>query len=142
MTRMTQAQALAKFTKQTGYKVSDIIHRAADHYLCHNGEFNVHAKDKHWVNFSCCAIDIAIGRIYKENNLSYWYSERDLVEQAIKTGLRKMGCPVDSSDAFRQFQIKRVDGCGYDSTPESQSARYIWLKLAATIAEEQENCVV
>lgn len=139
MARMTQAQAIAKFTKQTGYKVSDVIHRAADHYLCHNGEFNVRAKDKHWVHFSCCAIDTTIGRIYKENDLMPWYSERDLVEQAIKTGLRKMGCPVGSTDAFRQFQVKRANGFGYDNTPESQSARYIWLKLAALVAEEQEN---
>ena len=44
-----------------------------------------------------------------------------------------MGCPVDSMTALERFGYDD----GWDVNKEAQGVRYMWLKLAALVAEEQ-----
>jgi hypothetical protein len=52
----------------------------------------------------------------------------DAMYVQILAGLKEMGCPTDSCDAFD-------DSFGFNK--ENQQARYAWLKFAAMMAEEQ-----
>jgi hypothetical protein len=105
------------------YSIAQILHVAADKHLA--------AKpSEYWSNggrkekFSCCAMHEAVISL----NRTFTTSEIEVVIDRISEGLKAMGCPVDSVDAF--------DDSG-DFSAENQQARYTWLKFAAIIAEEQ-----
>lgn len=113
---------------QTEIKISDILHLAADQYL---------AKDESEVNrlgkyhYSCIAVEHAIGWAtdsWVENNKLY---------KRVFTGLEAMGCDIKSISLFKELEQQSSNGESYYCTPESQQARYFWLKWAALMAEEQ-----
>jgi hypothetical protein len=98
-------------------KISQVLHKAADKHLAYDYESYIHPSfDKE--RFSCCAVSIAI-----ENNPDLYYR--------IMEGLTEMGCPTGSIYAFTNM--------GYEDELDknTQGARYIWLKFAALMAEEQ-----
>lgn len=96
-------------------KISNVLHLAADKYLA-TDDFDVLTRGKK--KFSCAAVYDAA-------------DELDCSYSRLLIGLARMGCPVDSGCAFVPL--------GYSAYTDkhTQSARYIWLKWAALMAEEQ-----
>lgn len=105
------------------YTIAEILHAAADkHLAAKKSESWSHGGNKE--KFSCCAMHEAVISL----NSTFTASEVEVVIDRITKGLKALGCPVDSTDAFHDdFQFNA----------ENQQARYAWLKFAATIAEEQ-----
>ena len=129
--------------------ISDILHDAADIFLRYNirdtapryqlvytgghliGKYSLQKSVAEAERFSCCAVDAAIAH---EFGLERWCDDVQKLSKKVKEGLRKMGCPTGSSTAFSK----------YGETPyyteekhEIQGMRYMWLKWAAMMAEEQ-----
>lgn len=101
------------------YSIAEILHIAADkHLAAKKSESWSHGGNKE--KFSCCAMHEAVISLNGE--------VVEVIIDRIHEGLKAMGCPVDSVDAFEE------DG---SFNEENQQARYAWLKFAATIAEEQ-----
>lgn len=103
-------------------KISTILHRAADHHLkCTPGDYTRS-------RYSCCAIIDAID-YYGKGMDGYYLSSMRI---RIYEGLKEMGCDVNSSHLFMKYG---------DNTPgvneTVQGMRYMWLKWAALMAEEQ-----
>ena len=96
--------------------VADVLHYAADRLLAVDRDDAKLNEYKH--RFSCCAVENAADELGVESV--------DILE-----GLWEMGCPTNSGTAFEPF------GYGRALTDDIQGARYLWLKLAALIAEEQ-----
>lgn len=98
--------------------IAEILHRAADKHL----EMSIkHLEIFDKVKFSCDAIHCA--------------SDSDETYFRISEGLKNMGCPVNSVYAFEQLGYTNDSEVRFDT--EAQGARYIWLKFAALMAEEQ-----
>jgi hypothetical protein len=98
-------------------KISQVLHKAADKNLAHDYESYIrHSMDKE--RYSCSAIGLA---------LEY----DDEMFDRILEGLKEMGCPTGSVYAFTDM------GYNDDFDKETQGARYMWLKFAALMAEEQ-----
>lgn len=89
--------------------IADVLHRAADEFLW-DGIAPVMSQD-----YSCAALYLATGPGW-----TYEY-------RVALAGLRNMGVDVGSYGEFDEFP----------EGPERQAARYMWLKFAALIAEEQ-----
>lgn len=101
--------------------ISDVLHYAADHCLA----FKQSSKWKQ--KFSCCAVMDA----YDIHKLS---GDIDLNLKDVLKGLQNMGCDTYSNTLFRKYG----DPLYYEETKESvQGMRYMWLKWAALMAEEQ-----
>lgn len=91
-------------------KISEVLHLAADKYLCTGRK----SYNPYKPSYSCIAIENAC--------IDY-----KVPSGKIQKGLRNMGLNTDSACAFNEFK----------SGKERQAARYSWLKFAAMIAEEQ-----
>lgn len=119
------------------YKISDILHDAADKELAHNqqtywcctGDIRKASLER----FSCCAIDNAAGKFLdKQYPALGWEKKADIRDDImadIHKGLEAMGLDVQSVRAFGK-EPDNVD-------EEIQGYRYFWLKWAALMAEEQ-----
>lgn len=103
-------------------KISTILHRAADHHL--KGE-----QDQYMLSrYSCCAVIDAIDH-YRVGRSAYDVSSMRI---RIYEGLKEMGCDVRSSHLFMEY------GDNFPGINETvQGMRYMWLKWAALMAEEQ-----
>jgi hypothetical protein len=102
-------------------KISEVLHKAADEHLCHDYDSyyafsGYNSIDK--MKFSCSAISDVVG-------------DNDELYERVRVGLENMGCPTNSFCAFTAMGYKDR----YDI--ETQGARYLWLKFAALVAEEQ-----
>lgn len=108
--------------------IADVLHLAADKYLVSNSRYESdHPKEK----FSCCAIDIAI----REITGSYFSDDsKRLVKQVIK-GLTNMGCTTGSHHLFKKYGD--MPDVYENINHDVQGMRYMWLKWAALMAEEQ-----
>jgi hypothetical protein len=107
------------------YTIADILHLAADKHLASkDGEWLVNGNKE---KFSCCAMSEAVWKLWHEDKIESEVERDDLINRC-SDGLKAMGCPVNSVDAFN-------DGSKFNA--ENQQARYAWLKFAAIIAEEQ-----
>ena len=119
------------------YKISDILHDAADNELAHNQETywcsDNATRKASLERFSCCAIDNAVSKFlnkkYPDMNWMHRDAFREDIFEDIKKGLETMGLDVNSTRAFG----KEPDNL----CPEIQGQRYFWLKWAALMAEEQ-----
>lgn len=124
-------------TIKVGYKISDILHDAADKELAHN-------QETYWCSdslyrkaslerFSCCAIDNAVGSFLDKKHPDLNWTLKDNIREDIMAdihkGLEEMGLDVKSTRAFGE-EPDKVD-------EEIQGYRYFWLKWAALMAEEQ-----
>lgn len=119
------------------YKISDILHDAADKELAHN-------QETYWCSdslyrkaslerFSCCAIDNAVGSFLDKKHPDLNWTLKDDIREDIMAdiheGLEEMGLDVKSTRAFGD----EPDHVNHDI----QGQRYFWLKWAALMAEEQ-----
>lgn len=119
------------------YKISDILHDAADNELAHNQATywcsNNVIRKASLERFSCCAIDNALTKFLDKTYPALSWLDRDDIREDIfadiKEGLEAMGLNTDSTNAFG----KEPDNL----CPEIQGQRYFWLKWAALMAEEQ-----
>lgn len=107
-------------------KISDILRVAADYHL-HNGvnsalkwNYGTREYESEWTH-SCVAITCALLRATEDECL------RKQLGKQIEAGLEEMGMPDTFGDQFTHIK----------NPVARQSARYIWLKLAALMAEEQ-----
>lgn len=105
---------------QTEVKISDVLHLAADKYLAK--DFNEFASWGQKQRYSCCAVDEALDVLQCSLKM----------HRRVFAGLEAMGCRCSSFDSFAHLEVD-FNRC----TPESQAARYFWLKWAALQAEEQ-----
>lgn len=108
------------------YSIAEILHLAADKHLATTEDqcwYNAGNKEK----FSCCAVNSTLHVLWNQDRIT----QKQMLDMSnrIKEGLKAMGCPINSSTAFDKDE--------YKFNPESQQARYAWLKFAAMIAEEQ-----
>lgn len=108
--------------------IADVLHLAADKYLVSHSRYEAsHVKER----FSCCAIYNAVfditGNLYGSNS--------GILRDQVVKGLINMGCNVGSHTLF----VKHGDmPDAYESiNPDVQGMRYMWLKWAALMAEEQ-----
>lgn len=102
--------------------IAQVLHRAADHWL--TVDFDDYENRTDSEKFSCCAIDAAAAEVLP-------YLGAEALTFKILHGLREMGLETSSGTAF--FELGYPKG----AHPETQAARYTWLKFAALIAEEQ-----
>ena len=108
------------------YTIAEILHIAADKHLASKEEQCWNrggSKEK----FSCCAMSEAVWKLWNEDQIASEGELYDLINRC-SDGLKAMGCPTDSLDAFNDNR---------EFFAENQQARYAWLKFAAIIAEEQ-----
>lgn len=98
-------------------KISKVLHLAADKYLWDGvGGIKFYGDE-----YSCIAVRLAVQQIRASN------PEACVPTSDIFDGLTKMGVDCRSSWEFYFFK----------EGPERQGARYLWLKWAALMAEEQ-----
>ena len=111
-----------KVMKKKKLLISHLLHYAADHCLNNKGSTGIH-KNK----FSCGAVCDAY---YIHNGAV----DKDFLLTDVLNGLNNMGCDRSSPSLFR----KHGDPVYFNETVESvQGMRYMWLKWAALMAEEQ-----
>lgn len=111
---MTKKQATAKRSEAT---VADVLHLAADKYLAANRQ--QYDTDDNRVRFSCNAVVDACLTL-------------EVPISEVMFGLRNMGCDTSSCALFRKYGDKP-----FEISEEVQGMRYMWLKWAALMAEEQ-----
>lgn len=101
--------------KKKQHTVADVLHLAADKYLAANRQ----QRDRYQSRYSCGAV----GDACVELNVNFG---------GVLVGLKNMGCDTTSGKLFHKY--------GDDSlnlSEEVQGMRYMWLKWAALMAEEQ-----
>jgi hypothetical protein len=104
--------------------IADVLHLAADKCLVAYSRYGEGRKER----YSCCAIDEAIYKITGQLCGGYHLS------RCISEGLKNMGCRTGSHTLFRKYG----DPAEYSKiNHEVQGMRYMWLKWAALMAEEQ-----
>ena len=113
--------------KKKQHTVANILHYAADKCLVAHSRYGEGSKEK----FSCCAVDEAI---YQMTGILYGY-ESDALRRRVMYGLRAMGCDTDSMGLFRKYGDKPNEYSYVNH--RVQGMRYMWLKWAALMAEEQ-----
>ena len=111
------------------HTISTILHEAADKYLACSTTEREHSMKYSLKNkYSCSAISLAILRTPLE------YSQRFALQEQINFGLVAMGCSICSTSLFTEHgdpkSVVEVDN-------DVQGMRYMWLKWAALMAEEQ-----
>lgn len=106
-------------------KISEVLHLAADKYLAKG------IADENWYGpyqYTCSAIDKALADILQNAPPARFHRQLNIIKQ----GLRNLGLEdISGIECFKEFEKF------YDPTPESQGARYMWLKFCALLAEEQ-----
>jgi hypothetical protein len=99
--------------------VAEVLHYAADHCLAYNTRID--RKER----FSCGAMINAWDRLNGDGAML----------TQIHSGLKAMGCDVSSMGLFKKYGDMPHDYTNIN--PEVQGMRYMWLKWAALMAEEQ-----
>ena len=129
--------------------ISDILHDAADKFLRYNkndlapryrlmykngpltGAYCLEEDMGEAERFSCCAVEASIAWNF---GLERWGDNTEKLSKKVKQGLRNMGCPTGSSTAFSKYgDTHYAEG----EKHQVQGMRYMWLKWAAMVAEEQ-----
>lgn len=102
--------------------IADVLHYAADKCLAYDRRFTADGmKEK----FSCLAVTEAIYQL--ECSL-----DGDSLYDRVFDGLKAMGCDISNDTLFMKY------GDQPDNVNETvQGMRYMWLKWAALMAEEQ-----
>jgi hypothetical protein len=103
--------------------VADVLHLAADKYLAAHDRFEGGGKER----FSCLAVAEAAYELEGNYDSSF--------RQRLMDGLRSMGCDTSSSDLFKKYGDDPDHFSDIDH--RVQGMRYMWLKWAALMAEEQ-----
>lgn len=112
-------------TKQ--HTVADVLHYAADKCLVAHSQYSEGSKQK----YSCCAIHEAVyqmtGKLYS--------GESNALRRRVIAGLKAMGCNTGSMTLFKKYGDDHLDYSAVNH--RVQGMRYMWLKWAALMAEEQ-----
>lgn len=108
--------------------IADVLHYAADKCLVYDKRYTADdIKEK----FSCIAVEEAIfcltGALYSIDSVALY--------RRVMSGLTAMGCDTGNDTLFKKYG-DNPDEYGYIN-PEVQGMRYMWLKWAALMAEEQ-----
>jgi hypothetical protein len=106
--------------------IAEVLHLAADKYLAKDDEEYRTVNEPEKQKYSCCSIECAVEELYGYDTP---------ILDDILDGLEEMGL-IGVSCSFKEFEIANHT-IVRTTTPESQGARYAWLKFAALIAEEQ-----
>lgn len=121
---------MKEYTKKSSlresFTIAEILHLAADKKLASKEE-QLWNRGGTKEKFSCCAVTEAVWELYNKDEIMS-EGERDELIKRCSEGLKAMGCPTSSINAF---------GDEDKFNTENQQARYAWLKFAAIIAEEQ-----
>lgn len=105
--------------------VADVLHYAADKCLAYDKRCTDYSiKQK----FSCCAVNEAIYQLTG-------YLDADGLQSRVLDGLKAMGCDTGSDTLFKVYGDQPHEYSSVDETV--QGMRYMWLKWAALMAEEQ-----
>ena len=93
---------MKKYTEKSSlresFTIAEILHLAADKHLASKEEQCWNrggTKEK----FSCCAMSEAVWKLWNEDKIAS-EGERDELINRCSDGLKAMGCPVNSTDAF------------------------------------------
>lgn len=119
-----------KFIKnfKSNKKISEILHDAADNYL--SEEYAAYSNDK--TMYSCVAVLRSIIGTQFNFKLAGWDSWKKHTQfKQILTGLKAMGLKTN--------YLGEWEDADKLSIKERQQMRYGWLKMAAMLAEEQEQ---
>jgi hypothetical protein len=108
--------------------VADVLHLAADKCLVAHSRYSEGVGKE---RFSCCAIEEAIFRITG----NVYGGESGELRRRVHAGLRNMGCNTGSMTLFKKYGDNINDFSAINH--EVQGMRYMWLKWAALMAEEQ-----
>lgn len=98
--------------------IADVLHYAADKCLAYDVRCNRHMSNR----YSCCAVYDACDAL-------------DVRADDVLEGLRNLGCDIGSTTLFDAYGDKHPSVS--DFNPAVQGMRYMWLKWAALMAEEQ-----
>ena len=112
-------------TKQ--HTVADVLHYAADKCLVAHSRYSEGSKEK----YSCCAINEAV---YQMTGILYG-DESNALRLRVIAGLKAMGCNTGSMTLFKKYGDKPNEYSYVNH--KVQGMRYMWLKWAALMAEEQ-----
>lgn len=105
--------------------IADVLHYAADNCLAYNERYTTDGiKEK----FSCCAIDEAVYQLTSHRGANGFRNR-------VMDGLKAMGCDTGSHILFKEYGDMPHAYSIVDKTV--QGMRYMWLKWAALMAEEQ-----
>lgn len=108
--------------------IADVLHLAADKCLVAHYRYR---EGRNKEKFSCCAVEEAVYKITGE----LYGGESYKLHLRVVAGLRNMGCDTGSMTLFKKYGDNSTD---YSSVNhEVQGMRYMWLKWAALMAEEQ-----
>ena len=107
------------------YTVADVLHYAADKCLAYDKRYTAYGIQE---KFSCCAVDEAVYQL-----TGHFYG--DGLYNRVFDGLKVMGCNKNSQTLFEKYGDQPYEYSSVDETV--QGMRYMWLKWAALMAEEQ-----
>lgn len=108
------------------HTVADVLHYAADKCLAYDKRYNsgYGLKEK----YSCCAVTEAVYQLTG-------YLAADGLHNRVFNGLKAMGCDTGSHTLFNKYGDQPHEYSNVNETV--QGMRYMWLKWAALMAEEQ-----
>lgn len=106
--------------------IADVLHYAADKCLVAHSRYGESGREK----FSCCAVNDAVFELTGKCNGETWRFSRRILD-----GLRNMGCDTQGFLQFKKYGDKPHEFSEVNHTV--QGMRYMWLKWAALMAEEQ-----
>lgn len=123
--RFVRMKGMSMASKQP--TIAAILHCAADKCLVAHSRYSEGCgKEK----YSCCAIDEAL---YKMTGSAY-SGDSNRLRHRVVDGLKAMGCKTRSSTLFKNYgDVNDYNTVNHDV----QGMRYMWLKWAALMAEEQ-----
>jgi hypothetical protein len=100
-------------TTRSAATIADTLHLAADKYLAAN------MQERYYARYSCGAVGDAC-------------VDLDVNFGGVLVGLKNMGCDTTSSTLFYKYGDNN-----FSISEEVQGMRYMWLKWAALMAQEQ-----
>lgn len=106
--------------------IADVLHCAADRCLVAHSRYGEHGSEK----FSCIAVSDAVFRLTGECN-----NKTSELSMRIHEGLENMGCNKGSFNLFKKYGDMPHEFS--EVNHKVQGMRYMWLKWAALMAEEQ-----
>lgn len=106
--------------------IADVLHCAADKCLVANSRYGESGSEK----FSCIAVSDAVFRLTGECS-----KQTSELSVRVLKGLDNMGCNTGGFNLFKKYGDKPNEYSYVNH--RVQGMRYMWLKWAALMAEEQ-----
>lgn len=106
--------------------IADVLHCAADRCLVAHSRYGEYGREK----FSCIAVSDAVFELTGECS-----KQTSELSMRIHNGLENMGCNTGRFNLFKKYGDKPHEFS--EVNHKVQGMRYMWLKWAALMAEEQ-----